>query len=151
MLIKKCEHCLKPYQPQLQGMKSVICPRCEPECDKAYYTIMKYVREVGGEATVEEAAKKTRIHPALLVALVKDGRFEGKKAEPKEHRCKRCNEALENKEEAMCATCMTALSASMQRHYQAGPGEAVLPSNSSEARQHIGSKRTKGYGIGGKH
>lgn len=149
MLIKKCEHCLKPYQPQLQGMRSVVCPRCEPECDKAHYTIMKYVRE-NGESTVEEAAKNTKIHPALLVALIKDGRFETKKKEKEDHHCKRCNVVMENTEEAMCDTCMTALSASMQRHYQAGP-KLPLPEVADESGQRVGSKRTKGYGIGGKN
>ena len=56
MMIKKCEHCLKPYQPKIQGMYSVICQRCEPDCEKAYAKIISYIRDKG-HGNVEEAAK----------------------------------------------------------------------------------------------
>lgn len=150
MIVKKCLHCEKPYQPKLKGYLSVICRSCILDCDEAYNKILIHLRREG-DTTLEKAFTALGVPAYFVEALLREGRFDEYTGKKKPPACKRCNTKLSAGERDMCERCSKSVMNQVKFVSHHGEGEVkdldVLV-NQPIQKQATKTSREKRFGLG---
>src|SRR5262245_14622411 len=115
MAFKQCENCQKSYPANPVGRLAMICRACSQDCEDAYMTIRKFLRDNNTAFKLVDSeiiAEAVGVPAIFILILAKEGRF-GQQVldELKKKPCKRCQNLVNDDErkDDMCRSCFREL------------------------------------------
>lgn len=156
MIIKRCEHCKKAFQPVADVKPETLCWPCGMDCKAVYEQIVKvFSEEETSRLELSDAdviAKALYVKPLYVTILIRDGWFQKEEA-PEETvssddkaLCKYCRSKLNKHEWDICGACYKGLSTQIIQEQEAL--RAATPTFVEPTPEMRSSHKSRRYGIG---